>query len=98
RHQSAHRLTERIESRALAIGAVLPEPGYRSEDDVRLQRAQLVVAEPHLGHCAGTEIFEHDIGGRHQRGEDLLAAWGAQIEAKALLAAIVDRKVDALAA
>ncbi len=76
----------------------MAEPGYRGQDDVRLQRAQLVVAEPHLGHRAGPEVFEHDIGGRYQRGEDLLAAWRAQIEAKAFLAAIVDRKVDALAA
>src|SRR5207302_169927 len=40
----------------------------------------------------------HDVGRRHQRGEDLLAALGAHVEAQALLAAVVDREVDALTA
>ncbi len=97
-HQPAHRLAERVEGGALAIGAVLAEAGDRGQDDVRLQLAQPVVAEPHLRHRPGTEVFEHDIGARHQRGEDLLAARGPQVEAEALLAAVVDREIDALAA
>src|SRR4029077_6843798 len=53
--------------------------------------------EPHLRHRAGTEVFEHDIRGRHQRSEDFLTAWCTQVEAKALLAAIIDGEVNALA-
>ena len=64
----------------------------------RLQLAQPVVAEAHLLHHAGAEILQHDVGGRHQRREDLLAALGAHVEAQALLAAVVDREIDALAA
>ena len=97
-HQPAHRLPQRVEGRAVAIRAVLPEPGHRTQDDVGLQLAQPVVAEAHLFHDAGPEILQHDVGGRHQGGENLLAALGAHVEAQALLAAVVDREIDALAA
>src|SRR5204863_7508246 len=43
------------------------------------------------------EILQHDVGGRHQRRENLLAALGAHVEAEALLAAVVHREIDALA-
>ena len=97
-HQPAHRLAQRIEGRAVAIGAVLAEARDRAEDDVRLQLAQPFVAEAHLVHDPGAEILQDDVGGLDQRGEDLLAALVAQIEAEAFLAAVVDREIDALAA
>src|SRR5262249_20067586 len=96
RHEPAHRLAQRIESGAVAIGPVLPEPRYRDEDDARLELAQTLVAEPHLLHDAGSEILQHDVGFRHERREDLLAALGAHVETEALLAAVIDREIDAL--
>ena len=98
RHQPAHRLAERIECGAVAIGPVLAEAGDRDQDDVGLQLAQLLIAEAHRLHRAGAEILQHDVGGLHQRGEDLLAASRAHVQAEALLAAVVDGEIDALAA
>ena len=60
--------------------------------------SQPVVAEPHLVHDPGPEVLQDDVGGLDQCREDPLAALGAQIEAEALLAAVVDREIDALAA
>src|SRR5579872_752343 len=97
-HQPAHGLTERIERRPVAVGTVLPEPRHRAQDDVGPQLAQPVVAEPHLFHDSGAKILQHDVGGRHQLGEDFLAALGAHVEAEAFLAPVVDREIDALAA
>ena len=59
---------------------------------------ELLVVESHRRHDAGTEVLQHDVGLAHQRGEDLLAAVAAQVEADALLAAVVDGEIDALAA
>src|SRR5207245_7969673 len=56
-----------------------------------------LVAETHLRHHARAEVLEHDVGLLHERGEDLLAARIAQVEADALLAAVVNREVYALA-
>src|SRR5216684_818068 len=98
RHQPAHRLAQRIKGRPVAIGAVLPEPGDRNQDDVALQLAQPVIAEAHFLHDPGPEVLQHHIGSRHQGGKDLLAALGPHVEAHALLAAVVDREIDALAA
>src|SRR5437762_553341 len=97
-HQPGHCLAERVESRTVAIGAVLPEAGDGYENDVLLQLAEAVVAEAHLLHDPGAEVLQHDVGGRHQGGENLLAALGAHVEAEAFLAAVVDREIDALAA
>src|SRR3989442_52757 len=98
RHEAAHRLAQRVERRTIAIGAVLAEAGDRDEDDPVVERAQPLVVEAHRGHHAGPEVLEHHVGLRHQRGEDLLALGMAQVETDALLAAVVDREVHALAA
>src|SRR5207237_10149713 len=86
------------EGRRVAVGAELTEPRYPNQDDVRLQLAQTFVTEPHLVHDSGAEILQHDVRGRHQRRENLLAALGAHVEAEALLAAVIDREIDALTA
>src|SRR6266571_3054991 len=97
-HEAAHRLAKRIERGTIAVRAVLAEARYRHQDDAGVQCAQPLVVEAHGSHHAGAKVLQHDVGLRHQRGEDLLALGAPEIEADALLAAVVDGEVDALAA
>ncbi len=97
-HQPAHRLAQRVKGRAVAIGAVLAKTRHRAQNDIGLYFAQPVIAKAHLVHDAGAEILQHDVGGLDQLREHLLAAGVAQVEAEALLAAVVDREIDALPA
>src|SRR4030095_16043534 len=82
----------------MALAAVLPEPGHRDEDDAGVQRAKLLVREPHGRHHAGPEVLQHDVGLCHEGREDFLALGAAQVQADALLAAAVDGEIDALSA
>ncbi len=97
-HQAAHRLAQRIKARTLAIGAVLAEGGHRAQNDVGLELAQPVIAKAHLVHDPRAEILQYDVGGLDKLGEYFLAARMAHVEAQALLTAVVDREIDALAA
>ena len=98
RHQSAHRLAERIERGPIGIGPVLTEAGNRHQDDAGIQPTQRFIIEAHGLHRARPEILQHDVGCLHQGGEDLLAARVAQIETNAALAAVIDAEIHALAA
>src|SRR5262249_10521633 len=82
----------------IAVRPELPETGDRDENDVALERLERRVAEAHRVHGAGAEILQHDVGFAHQRGEYLLAARAAQIEADRFLAAVIDGEINALAA
>jgi hypothetical protein len=98
RHEAAHRLTERVERGPVRVGAVLSETRDRRQDDGGIERAPALVVEAHRAHDAGAEVLEHDVGFLHERREDFLAQRVPQIDAHALLAAVVDGEVDALAA
>ncbi len=97
-HETAHRLTQRIEGRALGVGTVLPEAGHRNENDAGVQLAQALVAEAHLRDHTRAEVLEDDVRLFDERGEYPLPARVAKVEADTLLAAVVNREVDALAA
>src|SRR5262249_53730073 len=98
RHEPAHRLAERIEGGPVRVWAVLPESRHRDEDDARIDGAQSLVLEAHRPDDAGPEVLEHDVRLLHQRGENVLALRAPEVEAQALLAAVVDGEVDALTA
>src|SRR5258708_6316769 len=60
-------------------------------DDVGLDRLQIVVGKPELGHDAGAEVVDHDIALRRELERELLPAGAARVERDAFLAAVQSR-------
>src|SRR5260370_1938476 len=97
-HQAAHRLTQRVEGGTIDVRAVLPEAGDRDQDDAGIQGSEPVVVKAHRLHDAGAEVFEDDVRFLDELAEQLFPFAVAQVDAHALLAAIVDTEVHALTA
>ncbi len=60
-----------------------------------LMRWSSVAREPDLLHDAGPEVVEHDVGGRDQLAQHLLAFGAAQVERQRALVAVERREVEA---
>src|SRR3546814_11969120 len=68
RHRAAHALDQEIITRARGIGAVLPEPGDRGDDEAGIAGHQRIGVEPVFPQAHDLEILDHDNG----RGDELL--------------------------
>ena len=62
RHQAGHALDDEIIARAMRIGAVLPETGDRTIDQLGELLGQAGVIHPVFGKPAGFEILDQDVG------------------------------------
>jgi hypothetical protein len=61
--------------------------------DARAQRLEPRAVEAHRGDHAGTEVVDHDVGGRDQPLERPLAGIGSQVEDRRALVAVERREV-----
>ncbi|MNV64591.1 hypothetical protein D3C71_1572410 [compost metagenome] len=86
--QSTHALHDLVESRALAVRAVLPEPGDAGKDHAWVQAAQAFIREPQPLLHYGTEVLHHHVRAAHQRGQDFGAFGRLQVQAEAALVAM----------
>ena len=88
-HDTGQSLDDLVVGGIVAQRAVHAEAGDGAIDHVRLDLAQLVIAEAEPVHDARTEILDDSIGGGHQPAKQLLAGGGLQIDGDRALAGVL---------
>ena len=73
--QPRDRLSDRTERGVMVIATGMAVARHRHIDDVRLDLAQLVIAEAPVPQHARAEILDHDVGDGDQPLHDLQALW-----------------------
>ncbi len=96
-HQTAHPLSDLIDSRPITIGAALPEPGDAAVDQPRIERAQALVVDSEAPLDVGAVVLHHDIAIAYQLLEDGHALWLSQVQGQAALVAMQVLEVEAVA-
>ena len=76
-------------ARAVRIRAGLAEAADRAKNDFRIERLEIFIAQAELGHHARRESLDHDVRLSHHVLGNCQAFGPAEIEAQALLAAVV---------
>ena len=95
---AGHGLADGVVSDLIGVGAKLAVGGNVDHDDAGVNFLEDVVAEAHGGDGAGTEVLEEHVGDLDQLAQDLLALFLTQVDAQALLPAVVLDPVGALLA
>ena len=78
-HQTAHRLSDDVVPRTLAVASRVAESRYGAVDDTRIDFFQSLVAQPQFLHRSGTEVLEYHIGLLQHPQKNTLALWILQI-------------------
>ena len=88
RHEPAHALRDLVESRPVAIGPVLAEPGYAREHDTGVRFFQRLVIDAQANLHVGPVVLDHDVGGLRELHEDLHAFSVLEVERDRALVAM----------
>src|SRR4029079_19111561 len=72
-HQPAHALDDIIVSGAVGVRPILPESGYRSDDQARVDPAKRVRIEPELGEASDLEILHDNVRFLREAADQLCA-------------------------
>ena len=87
-HQPGHALDQIIVAGLRCARPGLAEPGDRTIDNARIDRSQIIVAEPLIGEIANLEVFDKHVRGCGQITDDLAALIGGDIQGQRLLAPV----------
>ena len=90
--QAAHHLHHLVERGAILVGTT-EEALLRAVDQPRVQRREVVVAEAELLHRPLAEVLDHHVGARRQAPRQLEPARVLEVQAEALLVAVVHGEV-----
>ena len=77
-----------VEPAAIPIRAPHPQPGAARDDDLRVERANVLDGEPGPLECAGQPIGQEDIRTGQQPAEQLAAHFGFDVDRDAALTAV----------
>ena len=88
RHEPARRLNDGVVAGPFGVGAVGPVARDRQVDESRVDPAQLGLVEPEPRKAADPEVLDDDVGTPEQPPQDVLAGFGAQVDAHAALVAV----------
>ncbi|MNT15363.1 hypothetical protein D3C72_1504130 [compost metagenome] len=66
RHHAGDPLRDLVQTRALVVRTILPEPRYAAIDDARIDLAQRLIVDAQLELHVGAIVFNHHIGLAHQ--------------------------------
>src|SRR5262249_14194586 len=87
-HEAAHGLDHEIVSDCIASRPGLAEAGDGAVDQARIDRLEVVIAEPEARERANLEIFQHDVGTYRERAHDPLSFGLVELDRDRALAAI----------
>ena len=87
-HRAAHGLGKHVLAPLVDIGALQAEAGADRIDDAPVEAAQIIVAEPHALHHAGTEVAHNHVCGLHQAQRRLPVRLRLQVQGDAALVAV----------
>src|SRR5258708_19599586 len=89
-------LRDDVEGRLVAQRAGQPEAADRAIDQARIDRRQLVIAEPEPVHDTGPVILDEDVGGADEAAQNIGAGRLLQIDDGAFLVAVDAKEVTTL--
>ncbi len=95
RHQPAEPLRDLIEPRPFGVRAVLAEAGDAGEHDPRIDRPEVVVADPEPLLDVGPEVLDHDVRALDHPQQDLAPGLRLEVEGQAALVAVQVLEVGA---
>ena len=98
RHQAGKRLRHGIRARPLRVGTALAERADREIDQAGIVARQFLVADPEPRGDAGPKTLDQDVAISRQPPGDRDPVLVLHIEAKAALAAVIDRRQRGMAA
>src|SRR2546427_255050 len=81
-----------VVAREVLVWTVLPVPGERTVDQLRIPHREPIVVRPEAGHDAGSELLDHHVRAADQLPKDLLALGGLQIDREGPLSAVHHRE------
>ena len=90
RGEPAHRLGKGAESRTTGVRADLAEPGDAGQDETRVVRRELRVAQAPALERAGAEVLDDDVGVGDETAEHVLALGRAEVERDPALVSVDD--------
>jgi hypothetical protein len=87
-HEAAHGLGHEVHRRALHVRPAAAEPVHAADHQRRVQLAQPLRAQPHLGQHPGAEVLRQHVGPAQQVGQHRLPRGRAQVEGEGTLVAV----------
>ena len=93
RHEPACRLNDRVVAGTFGVGAMGPVARDGQVDESRVDPAQLGLVEPEPREATDPEVLDDDVGTPEQPPQDVLAGFGAQVDAHAALVAVHRQEV-----
>ena len=93
RHRAAAGLSDHVEGEVVLVGAALAEPFDLRVDEARVQRMEVLPAEPQPLDRAGGEVFDEDIGLLGHFFDEGEAALRLEVDGDGLLVGIVDHEI-----
>ena len=88
-HHPREPLDHRVQDRPVGIRAGRSEPADRHVDDLRVDRKQVVEAQPQALAYTGPEVLDEDVGPCHEVQDHLATLRLAQVHGQGALAAVV---------
>ena len=89
-HPAAGQVCGRVESALVAIGSADAGAGAARDDDVRIERADVLDRQPRPLQRAGQPVGQEHVRGGQQATEVLAAGVGLDVDRDAALAAVAD--------
>ncbi len=86
--QAGERLDQEVLARSAGHRPARPVAGRRGVDDIRIQRPNLVVAEPEPVHDARPEVLHHHVGALEQAQDQRLAVRVLEVDRERALVAV----------
>src|SRR6266540_366419 len=96
-HQAAHRLHDDVERGSIRVRPVEAPPRHGGVDEATVGVEQRARVEAEVGHRAGSEVLDDDVGSRREPAEHIPARVLLEVERDAALAAVEADEVPALA-
>ena len=91
-HRPAHAEQREVDGLVVAVGAVLPEVGDRSEHDLRVHPPQHVVPDAEAVHRAWLEVLDDHVGACDEAEQGLAPLVGLEVQHDASLVGVQEQE------